>query len=279
MSKLAFTAAMLVALPLVASPALAKEWTTLNVAMEGAFPPYNSVDSTGKIVGFEPELLDVICERAALKCQPVIQAWEGIIPGLVAGKYDAIMDGLSITPKRLEVIDFTRSYTNSPSTYAVLKTSPLTTALGPDKVVVLTNEAEGKASTAGDAKALADKTLAVQASSIQVDFAKTYLPDVKARAFETTQEEDLDLKSGRVDAVFGSAAALVSSIEQSNGDIVMAGPRYYGGLLGIGAGIGIPKGEPELKAKLDAAIKSCIADGTIKTLAEKWFHIDTTPQE
>lgn len=277
MSKLACLA-LAAALPLVASPALAKEWTNLNVAMEGAFPPYNSVDSEGKIVGFEPDLLAVICERAELTCTPVIQAWEGIIPGLLAGKYDAIMDGLSITKKRLEVIDFTIPYTNSPSTYAVLKSSPLVAALGEAKDVVLSDEAAAKASVAADTKALDGKVLAVQASSIQVDFAKTYLPDVKNRAYETTQEEDLDLKAGRVDAVFGSSSALVSSIEQSNGEIVMVGPKYYGGLLGIGAGLGILKDQPELKAKLDKAIQSCIDDGTIKTLALKWFHVDTTPR-
>jgi len=280
MSKLARLAFAVVAvLPLAAAPALAKEWTTLKIATEGAYPPFNSVTPDGKVVGFEPELFDVICERAKLKCETVIQEWKGIIPGLLAGKYDAIMSGMSVTPKRLEVIDFSIPYTNSPSTYAVLKTSPLLKALGEDKKVMLTDDAGAKASAAADTKALAGKVLAIQTATIQADFAKTYLPDVKTRVYETTQEEDLDLKAGRVDAIFASASSLVATLEQSKGEIVLAGPKYYGGLFGLGSAFGIQKDQPELKAKLDAAIKSCIDDGTIKKLAEKWFHVDTTPRQ
>lgn len=280
MSKLARLAFAVVAvLPLAAAPALAKEWTTLKIATEGAYPPFNSVTPDGKVVGFEPELFDVICERAKLKCETVIQEWKGIIPGLLAGKYDAIMSGMSVTPKRLEVIDFSIPYTNSPSTYAVLKSSPLIAALGEPKRVVLSDDAAAKASTAADAKVLAGKLLAVQTATIQADFAKTFMPDVKTRVYETTQEEDLDLKAGRIDAIFASASSLVATLEQSKGEIVLAGPKYYGGLLGIGSAFGIQKDQPELKAKLDAAIQSCIDDGTVKRVAEKWFHVDTTPRQ
>ena len=280
MSKLASLAIAVVAvLPLAAAPALGKDWTTLKIATEGAYPPFNSVTPDGKVVGFEPELLDIVCERAKLKCETVIQEWKGIIPGLLAGKYDAIMSGMSVTPKRLEVIDFSIPYTNSPSTYAVLKSSPLLKALGEDKRVMLTDDAAAKASAAADSKALAGKVLAIQTATIQADFAKTYLPEVKTRVYETTQEEDLDLKAGRVDAIFASASSLVATLEQSKGEIVLAGPKYYGGLFGLGSAFGIQKGQPELKAKLDAAIKSCIDDGTIKKLAEKWFHVDTTPRQ
>lgn len=280
MSKLARLAIAVVAvLPLAAAPALAKEWTTLKIATEGAYPPFNSVTPDGKVVGFEPELLESICERAKLKCETVIQEWKGIIPGLLAGKYDAIMSGMSVTPKRLEVIDFSIPYTNSPSTYAVLKNSPLVKELGEAKRVMLTDDAAAKASAAADAKVLSGKLLAVQTATIQADFAKTYLPSVKTRVYETTQEEDLDLKAGRVDAIFASASSLVATLDQSKGEIVLAGPKYYGGLFGLGSAFGIQKDQPELKAKLDAAIKSCIDDGTVKRVAEKWFHVDTTPRQ
>lgn len=280
MSKLARLAIAVVAvLPLAAAPALAKEWTTLKIATEGAYPPFNSVTPDGKVVGFEPELLEIICERAKLKCETVIQEWKGIIPGLLAGKYDAIMSGMSVTPKRLEVIDFSIPYTNSPSTYAVLKNSPLVKELGEAKRVMLTDDAAAKASAAADAKVLSGKLLAVQTATIQADFAKTYLPSVKTRVYETTQEEDLDLKAGRVDAIFASASSLVATLDQSKGEIVLAGPKYYGGLFGLGSAFGIQKDQPELKAKLDAAIKSCIDDGTVKRVAEKWFHVDTTPRQ
>jgi octopine/nopaline transport system substrate-binding protein len=281
MSKLASltVAVALAALPLVATGAVAKEWTTLRVATEGAFPPFNSQTPDGKVIGFEPDLLEIVCERAKLKCETVIQEWKGIIPGLLSGKYDAIMSGMSVTDKRKEVIDFSIPYTNSPSTFAVMVDSPLAKALGADERVYLTDDAKSKAAAAIAIKALEGKTLAVQTATIQLDFAKTYLPGVKTRVYETTQEEDLDLKAGRVDAIFASGSSLVSTLEQSEGKIVLAGPKFYDGLLGIGSAFGILKDQPDLKTKLDAAIKSTIEDGTVKKLALKWFHVDTTPRQ
>jgi octopine/nopaline transport system substrate-binding protein len=277
LASLAVAAIAVVALPFTG--VVAKEWTTLRVATEGAFPPFNSQTPDGKVIGFEPDLLDVICERAQLKCETVIQEWKGIIPGLLAGKYDAIMSGMSVTPKRMEVIDFSVPYTNSPSTFAVMADNPLAKALGEDARVYLTDDAKAKAAAAIAIKALEGKTLAVQTATIQLDFAKTYLTGVKTRVYETTQEEDLDLKAGRVDAIFASGSSLVATLEQSQGKIVLAGPKFYDGLLGIGSAFGIMKGQPELKAKLDAAIKSTIEDGTVKKLALKWFHVDTTPRQ
>jgi octopine/nopaline transport system substrate-binding protein len=279
MSKLvvAALAAAVFVLPAAAGTAVAKEWKTLRVATEGAYPPFNSQTPDGKVIGFEPDLLVEICKRAELTCETVIQEWKGIIPGLLAGKYDAIMSGMSITEKRLEVIDFSLPYTSSGNTFAVLKDSPLIKALGDEKRVAMEDGAAVKAAVAGVTKVMSGKLLAVQTSTIQADFAKNYLKDVKNRVYETTKEEDLDLLSGRVDAVFASTSSLVSTLEQSDGKIVLAGPRFFGGIFGLGSGFGIAKGQPELKAKLDAAVKSAAEDGTIRKLALKWFKVDTTP--
>lgn len=280
MSKLVVAAlAAAVAILPMAGTAVAKDWKTLRVATEGAYPPFNSQTPDGKVIGFEPDLLEVICKRAELTCETVIQEWKGIIPGLLAGKYDAIMSGMSITEKRLEVIDFSIPYTNSGNTFAVLKDSPLVKALGEDKRVPMKDEAAVKAAVEVATKAMAGKLLAVQTSTIQADFAKNYLKDVKSRVYETTKEEDLDLLSGRVDAVFASTSSLVATLEHADGKIVLAGPKFFGGIFGLGSGFGIQKGQPELKAKLDKAIQSTIDDGTVKTLAMKWFKVDTTPTQ
>lgn len=279
MSKLvvAALAAAVFVLPAAAGTAVAKEWKTLRVATEGAYPPFNSQTPDGKVIGFEPDLLVEICKRAELTCETVIQEWKGIIPGLLAGKYDAIMSGMSITEKRLEVIDFSLPYTSSGNTFAVLKDSPLIKALGDEKRIAMADDAAVKAAVAEVTKAMSGKLLAVQTSTIQADFAKNVLKDVKNRVYETTKEEDLDLLAGRVDAVFASTSSLVSTLEQSDGKIVLAGPRFFGGIFGLGSGFGIAKGQPELKAKLDAAVKSAAEDGTIRKLALKWFKVDTTP--
>lgn len=280
MSKLVVAAlAAAVAILPMAGTAVAKEWKTLRVATEGAYPPFNSQTPDGKVIGFEPDLLEVICKRAELTCETVIQEWKGIIPGLLAGKYDAIMSGMSITEKRLEVIDFSIPYTNSGQTFAVLKDSPLAKALGEDKRVPMKDEAAVKDAVAIATKAMSGKLLGVQTSTIQADFAKNYLKDIKNRVYETTKEEDLDLLAGRIDAIFASTSSLVATLEQSDGKIVLAGPKFFGGIFGIGSGFGIQKGQPELKAKLDKAIQSVIDDGTVKTLALKWFKVDTTPTQ
>lgn len=280
MSKLVVAAlAAAVAILPMAGTAVAKEWKTLRVATEGAYPPFNSQTPDGKVIGFEPDLLEVICKRAELTCETVIQEWKGIIPGLLAGKYDAIMSGMSITEKRLEVIDFSIPYTNSGQTFAVLKDSPLAKALGEDRRVPMKDEAAVKEAVAVATKAMAGKLLGVQTSTIQADFAKNYLKDIKNRVYETTKEEDLDLLAGRIDAIFASTSSLVATLEQSDGKIILAGPKFFGGIFGIGSGFGIAKGQPELKAKLDKAVQSVIDDGTVKTLALKWFKVDTTPTQ
>jgi octopine/nopaline transport system substrate-binding protein len=280
MSKLvvAALAAVVAVLPMAGS-AVAKDWKTLRVATEAAYPPFNSQTPDGKVIGFEPDLLVEICKRAELTCETVVQEWSGIIPGLTAGKYDAIMSGMSITEKRLQVIDFSIPYTNSGQTFAVLKDSAVAKALGADTNVSMSDDAAVKAAVAVSTKALQGKLLGVQTSTIQADFAKNYLKEVKSRVYETTKEEDLDLLAGRVDAVFASTSSLVSTLEQSDGKIVLAGPKFFGGIFGIGSGFGIAKGQPELKAKLDKAIQSVIDDGTVKTLALKWFKVDTTPRQ
>ena len=84
--------------------ATAKEWKVIRVATEGAFPPYNMHAPDGRLIGFEPELLQELSTRMNVKCEMIAQAWDGMIAGLTDGKYDAIMDALSITPKREEVI-------------------------------------------------------------------------------------------------------------------------------------------------------------------------------
>ena len=83
---------------------------TLKIATEGAFPPWNAIDTSGNPIGFDIDVGYALCERAHLKCEFLTQAWDGIIPALTVGKYDAIMAGMSITEKRKQVIAFTDPY-------------------------------------------------------------------------------------------------------------------------------------------------------------------------
>ena len=101
--RLLALAAFAVAPLAFAAPASAKDWKTVTIATEGAFMPYNGHDASGKLVGFEIDLIADLCARMKITCNVIAQDWDGIIPGLNAGKFDAIMSAMSITPKRMEV--------------------------------------------------------------------------------------------------------------------------------------------------------------------------------
>jgi len=267
------------ALALLAAPVAAKDWTKLVIATEGAYAPYNLHAPDGKLIGFEIDLANDLCARVKLTCEFVAQDWDGIIPGLNAGKYDAIMDGMSITAKRLEVINFSHAYTRSPTTFAVAKSSPLAQMPDTGMRVSLDDKAAAEAAIKAVTPALKGKIVGVQTATIQADLLNTYLKDVvEIRTYKTTEEHDLDLAAGRIDAALASTSYFVSTLSKPGGDkLALAGPLFTGGLLGQGTGVGLRKSDPELKVLFDRAIDAAIADGTVRTLSLKWFKTDISP--
>ena len=126
---------------------------------------------------------------------------------------------------------------------------------------------------------LKGKIIGVQTSTAQANFLEKYFKDViEIRQYKTTEQHDLDLAAGRVDAVFASISYLKSVVEApENKEMMLAGPRYGGGALGFGVAVGLRKTDPELQAKFDVAVGAAVADGTVKTMSMKWFGFDITP--
>src|ERR1700691_6079981 len=114
MTALGLGAALAAGLPF-APTAFAKDWKTVVIGLEGAYEPWKLTDSSGKIFGFEPNLAMDLCKRAGLECKIIAQDWDGMIPGLRAGKFDVIMDGMSITEERMKSIDFSKPYSATPA--------------------------------------------------------------------------------------------------------------------------------------------------------------------
>ncbi len=258
-----------------------KKWTVVKIATEGAFRPYNFTKPDGTLDGFEIDLYQVLCAKMKVECQIVVQPFAGVIPALNAGKFDAIMDGLSATDARKKIIDFSTSYSNAGQGFAVLKSSPLASL--PDlgtRFALNTDEAGAKAEIEKLTPLLKGKVIGVQGSSIGQQFLDKYLKGVVTiREYKTTEEHDLDLKSGRVDLIFASTTYLNGAkAKPGNEAIVMAGPQFIGGILGSGSAVGIRKTDPELKKMFDDAIAETKQEGTLKTLTVKWFGMDTTPQ-
>lgn len=283
MKKSTIATALAVAASLLTGAAGAedKTWTKITIATEGAFPPYNLTKPDGTLDGYEIELAHYLCAHMKVECTIVPQAFDGMIPALDAGKFDAIMAGMSATEKRKEAIDFSISYGSTGQAFATLKGSDLENLpLKGELFSLATNEA-GARKAAEDLKPLLEgKTIGVQTASIAARFVDEYLKDaVAVREYKTTEQHDLDLVAGRVDLVMASMGYLMTAVEKpGNADMAIVGPRFQGGMLGAGSSVGLRKSDPELKALFDDAITAAKADGTIKRLSEKWFGFDLTPQ-
>ncbi|RKJ86113.1 amino acid ABC transporter substrate-binding protein [Pantoea piersonii] len=269
------------ALGLLAVPTLsqAKDFGTLKFATEGSYPPFNQTTPNGKIVGYEPDIVAELAKRVGFKYEISAQKWSGLIPGLIDGKYDAVIDAVTVTPKRAEAIDFTQQYTVSISSFVTAKSSPLATLPG-SGVVVKADDAAGMQKAIDELKTtFKGKTIAVQVATIQADFLQKYLGDVATiRTYQAGPETFADLMNGRVDAVMASRTNLNAFVKKHTDAISSSGYGFSGGLLGAGSAIGLRKGNAELKGALDEALSAMIKDGTLSKLSVKWFGEDVAPK-
>jgi len=277
--KLALAAATAVGLALTASAAMAQQ-RKVKIATEGAYAPWNFVNSAGKLEGFEIDLAADLCKRANLDCEIVAQDWDGIIPSLTAKKYDAIMAGMNITDKRLEVISFTLAYASGPHGMMAAKGAKFASAMPTGRFNLTTGKAEADKAIEQIKAAVKGKIVGVQVSTTNANFVNEYLKGsvAEVREYKTTEQHDLDLAAGRVDFVFAAHSAFAATIASPIGkDMEIVGPALNGGILGRGVAVGLRKDDNDLREAFDKAIAAAKADGTIKALTQKWFKIDMTP--
>lgn len=265
---------------LASGSAGAKEWKTVTIALEGGYAPWNLTLPGGKLGGFEPELVANLCARAQLQCNLVTQDWDGMIPGLQAGKFDVLMDAISITPDREKILAFSKPYAATPATFAVADTKILPkSAPGASPVKLDTDARSNLPAIDALRKALKGKTIGLQSGTIYTRFVNDNFKDVASiRVYKTSPERDLDLANGRIDASFDDVTYYAANAGKPNsGNIVTAGPEIAGPIWGPGEGLAFRKQDADLKAKFDSAIAAAQADGTIKKLSLKWFKTDVTP--
>jgi octopine/nopaline transport system substrate-binding protein len=281
MSRFALLAATAVGVFLSVGTADAKDWTKVTIATEGAYEPWNFVLPDGKLAGYEIDLAHDLCGKMKVECTIIQNDWDGMIPALNAGKFDAIMAGMSITAKRLEAIDFSSSYASGPSGFMVPKGSDLAKLPGTGEILnVSADGAKTKPIIDGMRALLKGKTIGVQVATIQANFVHHNFDDVATvQEYKTTEQHDLDLMAGRVDADFAEVSYFLTTLSKPDAkDLMLAGAEFRGGVdLGEGTGVGIRKNEPELKALFDHAIAAEIADGSLKKLQDKWFKLDMMP--
>ena len=244
-------AAGLFALALTAAPALADP-IKVGVAAE-PYPPFSSLDSSGNWVGWEIDIMNAICAAENMDCVLTPVAWDGIIPSLTGKQIDAIMSSMSITEERSKTIDFSDKYYNTPADIAAAKSSDITPT------------PEG----------LAGKIIGVQASTIHQAYAQQYFTDAaEIRVYQTQDEINQDLASGRIDATLADSIALGDFLGTDAGTCCenKGSVKDDPSILGKGVGVGIRKGDDALREQFNAGIKAIRENGEYDAITKKYFN-------
>ena len=249
--------AMAAIMVLGASSAMAAEKMKVRMGTEGAYPPFNFIDKSGKLQGFDIDIGNAICKAANLDCTWVTQDWDGIIPGLIAEKYDTIIASMSITEERKKKVDFSGKYYTTPARFA---TSAKMAGMKFSK------------------DSLKGKTIGVQSSTIHENFVRDNFGKIaKIKSYDKQEQANLDLKAGRVDFVLADAVALNDGFLKTPAGkgYAFVGPNYTDKKwFGDGAGIAIRKGEDKLRKALNDGIAKIRADGTYAKINAKYFNFD-----
>lgn len=228
---------------------------TLRFGIDLNYPPFSKQGADGKPQGFDIDVANALCAAMKVQCQIVPQDWDGLIPALNANKFDAILSSMQVTPERQKAVDFS------------------------DKYYTISSRVVAKTGTAVDQNSFKGKKIGVLRASTQEKFAKDFWGKAGAQivAYNKSPESFLDLKSGRVDAVFVDAAVGDQEFvktPQGKG-FAFVGPNYADEkYFGKGAAIAVKKGNKALVERLNKAIAQIRKDGSYKKAQDKYFSYD-----
>ncbi|MGZ0700960.1 transporter substrate-binding domain-containing protein [Pseudomonas piscis] len=224
----------------------------LRIATEGAYPPFNYVDSSNQLHGFDVDIANALCERMKVECQIVAQDWEGIIPALLAKKYDAVVASMIATDERKKKIAFSNHYYRTPLSVAVPRDSDITDAQTNFK----------------------GRTVGAQASSTQAIYAEDHYGPAGAdvKFYPTLDEANSDLAAGRVEGVIADKFPLLAWAESAGKDCC----KIIGDVNGTtaDASIAVRKEDNALRERLNQALDEIVADGTYKKISSRYFAFD-----
>ena len=251
---------------------------TIRIGTEGAYPPWNNLNSAGELEGAEIDFGNEACKRMGVTCEWVTQDWDGIIPALLQGKYDIIIAGMSITEERKEKVNFTTGYMTDGARFAVLKNSGLANLNIAGMAKVNLNNAGGKEQAAiGQLIAAMDgKTVCVQSSTIHQNFLEKHMSGaVDVKLYQAVDDHNLDLAAGRCDAVLADVGSIIDFMESDGGvDVAFTGPTFSGGVFGDGVGGAVRKEDTDILEMWNAAIAEMSKDGTTAEITKEWFGRD-----
>ncbi|MCE5974308.1 transporter substrate-binding domain-containing protein [Sinirhodobacter sp. WL0062] len=235
----------LIALALLAASPVAAE--TLRIATEGAFPPFSEINANGEVVGFDIDIAKALCAKMERECEIIAMDWDGIIPGLVNDKYDAIVASMSITEERKQTVDFTNPYYSNYLVLLAKKGSGLTVdgiaqqAVGAQRASISSSWAEEQVGARGD-----------------------------LRLYDTLTASFTDLEAGRIDSIVSDYFPALDWLKD-HPDFEVVGDRID---IGDQIGIAVRKDDAELRDALNVALEGIVADGTYGQISTGYFGTD-----
>ncbi|HVV69878.1 MAG TPA: lysine/arginine/ornithine ABC transporter substrate-binding protein [Gammaproteobacteria bacterium] len=242
-----------VVLYLMCSPLRAAIPETINFATEATFPPFEYMDASGQVKGFEIDMVNAMCQLMKVKCTYSNQPWVSLIPSLKLGKFQAIISAMSITPERQQQVDFTQPYFATTAHFVVPVGSQL--VISPE--------------------GLKGKVVGVQIGTTSSKYLEAkYGKIVTIKTYPNQQEALLDLAAGRVDTVLGDTPVTAEWLRQRglNKKYVFTGPAIDDpAFFGVGYGIAVKKGNKELLDAFNKALAEIKANGTWQKIVDAYF--------
>ena len=250
----------LITLLFAAGTVLAKDWKLVRIGVEGAYPPFSYTTADGELEGFDIDIARALGKAMGVDIKLVAQDWDGIIPALMARKYDAIIASMSITEERKKKVAFTNKYYNTPAKFVCKK--------GAMKDFTREQVAE----------ATAGKKIGVQRATIHDNFITDNGGEgVEIKRYATQDEAYMDLVAGRVDMLLADSVAIDGGfLKKPEGqDYQFVGPDLTDKKwFGEGSGIACRKKDTDLVEMFNKAIAQIRSDGTYKSSQDKYFDFD-----
>ena len=229
---------------------------TLRFGVDATFAPFEFKRPDGTLTGFNVEIGEAICAQLERECVWVESDWDGIIPGLMAGNFDAILSSMSITPKRQELLDFSMPYQGSGSQFVIPTGTEFDDTPG----------------------GLEGVRIGVQRGTVDHDYLRANYPDADIRAYPGQDEVWLDLAVGRLDATLigDTVAQQFFETDAGAGFEQMKNLHNDPAIYGEGAGIAVPKDSDELVSEINSALQALLENGEFRRINDAYFDFDVT---
>ncbi|KAL0986743.1 lysine/arginine/ornithine ABC transporter substrate-binding protein [Haemophilus influenzae] len=216
----------------------------LTFAMEPSYPPFETTNAKGEIIGFDVDVANAICQEIQVTCKFKSETFDSLIPSLKAKRFDAVISAIDITDARAKQVLFSDAYYDSSASYVALK---------------------------GKATLESAKNIGVQNGTTFQQYTVAETKQYSPKSYASLQNAILDLKSGRIDIILGDTAVLSDMISKEP-EIQFIGEKVTNKkYFGNGLGIAMHKSNKDLAAQLNKGLAAIKANGEYQKIYDKWM--------